>query len=243
MSETTGDMRSVSLVRIGTWNLDGHEHASVLASMDCDVLLLTECPGEASLPSYASYATTARVPGRKRQHWAAIMATEPLAPLPDPHPASASVQVGDLTFCSSVLPWLPVSEHWPWGSADHLGRVEEALGALAGTLEGGATIWGGDVNQPLAGNIAGFSRLAQATIHSALESHGLVAPTAELPGRPAGQFSIDHVAVPRGWLIREAGRIAVDPTLSDHDAYWIDASAGAIADVARTAVAVKYAED
>lgn len=220
-------MRSVALVRIGTWNLDGEwsdEHASVLVSLDCDVLLLTECPGGVSLPGHVSHATAGRVPGWKRQHWAAIMATQPISPLPDPHPASASVRIGDLTFCSSVLPWLPVSKHWPWGSADHLGRVEEAVGALAGILEGGATIWGGDWNQPLTGNIAGFSRAAQATISSTLQVHDLAAPTAELPGRPAGQFSIDHVAVPSGWTIREVGRIVADPTLSDHDAYWVDAS-------------------
>lgn len=214
-------------MRIGTWNLDGEwsdQHAAVLTSLACDVLLLTECPSEASLPSHGSHATAARMTGAKRPHWAAIIATQPISPLPDPHPASASVRMGDLTFCSSVLPWPLASEHWPWGSADHPGRVEEALGALAGALGGGATIWGGDWNQPLAGNIAGFSRAAQVIISSTLESHGLAAPTAEMPGRAAGQCSIDHVAVPRGWIIRGAGRIVVDPALSDHDAYWVDAS-------------------
>ncbi|MAY96572.1 endonuclease/exonuclease/phosphatase family protein [uncultured Nocardioides sp.] len=214
-------------MRIGTWNLDGRwsdRHAAVLTSLACDVLLLTECPENAELPSYASHATTARIPGEKHRHWAAIWATEPVTPLPDPHPASASVRIGDLTFCSSVLPWTLASAQWPWGPADHVGRVEEVLDALAETLGGGATVWGGDWNQPLAGNISGFSRAAQVSIAAALERHGMTAPTAEMSGRSTGQFSIDHVAVPRGWMVREVGRIVVEPALSDHDAFWVDVS-------------------
>lgn len=220
-------------MRIGTWNLDGNwseEHAAVLNALDCEVMLLTECLDATAVSRYEVHLSKARMGGSKGQHWAGVMAVPPFSPLPDPHPASAAVRLGDLTVCSSVLPWPLAFEHWPWGPADHGGRLDEVLGVLAGALRGRTAVWGGDWNQPLVGNLTGFSRVARKAIAQTVVEQGLVVATADLPGRRAGQGSIDHVAVPGGWVVQETGRTIVDPALSDHDAYWVD-------------VAVQSAED
>jgi hypothetical protein len=46
-------------------------------------------------------------------------------------------------------------------------------------------------------------------------------PTAELPHRLDGLLSIDHVAVPTTWTLRDVVRLDAEG-LSDHDAYVVD---------------------
>lgn len=211
-------------MRIGTWNVDGSwsaEHASVLRELDCEVLLLTECPVEASLPDYAMHATQALAEGAST-HWASILSSRPLESLPDPHPASAAALIEGVTVCASVLPWPLAGDLWPWGPDEHLPRMDEALGALADELVGRSTVWGGDWNQPFHGSLVGFSRAGRDVVTATLEKLDLQVPTASLPGRPPGQCSIDHLAVPRDWTVRGAGFVAVAEGLSDHDAYWVD---------------------
>lgn len=212
-------------MRIGTWNLDGSwsaDHASLLLQLDCEVLLLTECPAEVSLPGYGRHATAAVIAGTD-SHWATVLSTRPLEPLPDPHPASAAVLVGDVVVCASVLPWPLAGGSWPWGPPEHLPRMQQTLRELTGAFAGRTVVWGGDWNQPLTGSLAGFSRAARDAITASVEMLDLQVPTESLAGRAPGQGSIDHLAVPRSWTIRDAGRVPVDEDLSDHDAYWVDA--------------------
>jgi uncharacterized protein YbdZ (MbtH family) len=97
--------------------------------------------------------------------------------------------------------------------------METAAEAI-GTGIDGATVWGGDWNQPLTGNIAGFSRAAQTTLLKSVATHSLQVPTLNLSAQN-GQASIDHIAVPESWTVRSAARVQA-AELSDHDAYWVD---------------------
>lgn len=212
-------------MRIGTWNLDGSwsaEHASLLLQLNCDVLLLTECPTEASLREYGKHATQVLVENAST-HWATILSTRPMEPLPDPHPASAAVRIEGVLVCASVLPWPLAQDSWPWGPAEHLPRMHQALGGITDALTGRTAIWGGDWNQPLEGSLVGTSRAARDAITASTESLDLQVPTAFLPARPVGQRSIDHLAVPRSWTVWGAGCVPVDEHLSDHHSYWVEA--------------------
>jgi hypothetical protein len=211
-------------MRIGTWNLAGSwsaDHASLLLELGCDVLLLTECPAEATLPGYVRHATVTRISGTDT-HWSTVLSTRPMEPLPDPHPASAAVRIEGVVFCASVLPWPLAGDSWPWGPPDHRSRMQHTLVELGDAFGGRPVVWGGDWNQPLTGSLAGFSRAARDAIATSTEALGLQVPTRSLLGRTAGQGSIDHLAVPRSWTVREAGCVPVDVRLSDHDAYWVD---------------------
>lgn len=84
------------------------------------------------------------------------------------------------------------------------------------------SIWGGDWNQPLAGNLSGFSRSAQSAILSAVGGMRLQVPTAEVPSSSAPQRSIDHIALPQSWVVHATGHIPVGRDLSDHYAYWVE---------------------
>lgn len=210
-------------MRIGTWNLAGRwsaAHAAVVADLDADVLLLTEVPVQTQPPGYACHA--ARELMAPEVHWAAVLSRLPADPRPDPHPASAAVEADGVLFCSSVLPWPRAGVHWPWGSAGHADRMRETLTSLAGEMNDRVVVWGGDWNQPLTGNLAGFSRTGRDLVGSTARRLGLQVPTSELPGRPVGQAAIDHVAVPAEWQVDAVGTIRVADSLSDHDAYWVD---------------------
>src|SRR5690606_6731618 len=114
--------RFVCEMRIATWNLNGawsKGHASVLHALDCEVLLLTECPAEASLSGFSKHGTTRRI-DTGTTHWAAILSRRVLRPLPDPHPASAAASIGEVQFLATVLPWPLARSSWPWGSTAHL---------------------------------------------------------------------------------------------------------------------------
>ncbi|MDO5678651.1 MAG: hypothetical protein Q4G35_14235, partial [Propionibacteriaceae bacterium] len=105
-------------MRIGTWNLEGRwtpAHQEALASVDCDVWLLTEVNARTHLPGYHRHLTSALMGETK--HWAGVVSRHEPTVLADPHPASAAVVVDDLLWCSSVLPWRTASEN-PWGSGD-----------------------------------------------------------------------------------------------------------------------------
>ncbi len=202
----------------GGWS---QAHQAVFRQLDCDLLLLTETHVDVEVAGYRVHATSRRMGPRK--HWAAIVSNGVMVPMADPHPASAAALVNGTFVCASVLPWPLARENWPWGPTERQLRVESCLDDLVAAMPNDAIIWGGDWNQPLTGNLAGFSRVARASILSVLDRLSLQVPTASQPSRRQPQCSIDHVAVPQSWTVRAAGRIAVAPTLSDHDAYWIDA--------------------
>ena len=70
--------------------------------------------------------------------------------------------------------------------------MRRALAAIGASVPAGGAVWGGDWNQPLTGNLAGFSRVVQDQLLAAVEALGLQVPTADLPGRAGTQSSIDH---------------------------------------------------
>jgi len=157
------------------------------------------------------------------KHWAAVAYNGVMDPIDDPYPASAAALIDGIFVCTSVLPWPLAQEDWPWGPTEHQLRMEMNLDHLVAAMKNNAVIWGGDWNQPLTGNLAGFTRAAQASILGVVDRLSLQVPTASQPSRHRAQQSIDHVAVPQSWTVRAAGHVAVESSLSDHDAYWVDA--------------------
>ncbi|MFC6287600.1 endonuclease/exonuclease/phosphatase family protein [Nocardioides sp. GCM10027113] len=212
-------------MRIGTWNLAGRStdaHVDLLLGLDCDVLLLTEVSEALDLPGYHRHVTATRMAPRRR--WAGVLARRDLAPLPDPHPASAAVRVGGLTVCSTVLPWRTCGAE-PWGLGNHGARTRLAVETLLRHLPRTGLVWGGDWNHSLSGVERAGSAVGRKAVLGALEQWGLVAPTAELDHQIDGQLSIDHVAVPSDWSVTGAERIRADALgsrLSDHDAYVVE---------------------
>lgn len=214
-------------MRIGTWNLAGRwsdDHRSLLLEADCDVWLLTEVNERTCLPGYAVHLSAAPMATRRR--WAAVASRLPMASIPDPHPASASAQIGARTYVSSVLPWKGCSSGPPWVGKRHADKTASAVGDLLLRLRATPSlVWGGDWNHALIGKEYAGSKAGRASIIGALDELGLVVPTAELPHAIEGLLSIDHVAVPAG-LDATARRVVAEcegKRLSDHDAYVVDA--------------------
>ena len=95
-------------MRIGTWNLAGRwspEHEQLIRSQDADVWLLTEVSERLHVEDYDLHLTEALMAANRR--WAGVLARTDLglAPLTDPHPASALANIEGWTYCSSILPW------------------------------------------------------------------------------------------------------------------------------------------
>ena len=208
-------------VRIGTWNLAAKwtpRHAAVLEEADGDVWLLTEVVDAVALSGYSVHLCSARMsPG---QHYAGVMTRLPMAPLPDPHPASAAVRIGAFIYCSSVLPWAAKDDPRVWGDGNQGVRTAATVLALRGALVPGETVWGGDFNHALDGPTSGSGSAAgREAINGLADALELVLPTRNLPHRRPGILSIDHIGIPRTWRLSSADRVEVPSSLSDHDAY------------------------
>jgi hypothetical protein len=214
-------------VPIGTWNLDARwssGHAKVLTESDGDVWLLTEVSSAVDLAGYETHQRVARMsPG---QHYAGVMARLPLTAQLDPHPATAAARIGEVTFCSSLLPWADRDEPAVWGDGNQAQRTQQAMSALHSRLVPGRSVWGGDFKHALdgpprwAGSAAGRS-----AINELAASLDITVPTADLPHRKLGIHSIDHIGVPTAWTIIDARRVEEPESLSDHDAYVVEALA------------------
>lgn len=214
-------------MRIGTWNLEGRwsaDHARAMAGARCDVWLLTAIRPRVSLEGYHQHLATALI--AEGNHWAGLLSRWPIEPEPDPHPASALGRIDGHLYCASVLPWPLLHEDGVdlWEGEDHLSRVTSTIEALAPVLGGAEAVWGGAWNQPLAGNIVGYSRTVQEALGAAVDDLGMQVPTATLRARNGRQNTVDQVAVPKTWLLADAGAVTVDGALSDHDIYWVEAS-------------------
>lgn len=213
-------------MRIGTWNLEGRwtdGHRELLAAVDAVVWLLTEVPRHVSLPGFEAHVTTARMDAR--QHWAGVFSRFPLQPLPDPHPASAAAVGEGVAWCSSILPWRSCGSA-PWGDGSSGEKTARAVTRLMNALPAGALVWGGDWNHSLRGRESAGSHVGRAAIQEALGRRRLTSPTADLPHRLDGLFTIDHIAVPDSAEILAVNRISAEGAdgrrLSDHDAYTVD---------------------
>ena len=170
-------MRWDHLVRIGTWNLAGRwtrEHARFVLNLDCDVLLLTEVSERVVIPGYGLHLGTALMAQRRR--WAGVASRLEISPLRDPHPASAMALMAGSTFCSSILPWKGARSRDIWAGSRHAEWTESCLSSLLPALPTERLIWGGDWNQPLTGNLAGFSRATQDELLAAVEATDIPVP-------------------------------------------------------------------
>lgn len=213
-------------MRIGTWNLEGRwsaDHADALAEADCDIWLLTEAPSRTTLDGFEQHLSAALTPGSL--HWSGLLSRLSLERLPDPHPTAVAARVDGVMVCASVLPWPFADPDLPWEGESQLEQVGTTVAAVQDVLKGEVAVWGGGWNQPLHGNIVGFSRTVQTAILTAVDALGLQVPTASLTARHGrGQSSIDHVAVPASWVLAEAGKLDLPDGFCDHDAYWVDAA-------------------
>ena len=211
-----------SLVRIGTWNLAGRwspDHERLMAAQECDLWLLTEVSDRVELPGMRRHIGQEHMAARR--HWAAILSHHRFEPLEDPHPASASIQMGDTTFVSSVLPWRSCGARHPWIGSRHEEKTQAAVGSVLESLKG-SVIWGGDWNHALHGPEYAGSRAGRSHIENAVSQLELQVPTERLSHRIEGLLSIDHIAVPKGVLVQAAERVSAatdEKRLSDHDAY------------------------
>jgi len=217
-------------MRIGTWNVENRlitdEHRDLLLDQKCDVWLLTEVNRK-----WADHAGTnvlhfnshlsKGVMGRN-QHWAAVLSISPLAPLDDPHPASATAVVNGVTYCSAILPWRGVkADSAPWHGSNHSEMTEEAIETLLSKLPTGDLVWGGDWNHSLIGKEHAGSMGGRNHLLEAIKNLGLNVPTTCLSHRGNYCQAIDHIGVPLSWKVESAKRINAEG-LSDHDAYVVE---------------------
>lgn len=210
-------------MRIGTWNLAGRwsaVHHRFIRDLDCDVLLLTEVSERVSIDGYVGHLGEAVMASKRR--WAGVFSREPISPLPDPHPASALARVGDLKFCSSILPWRSCGNRPPWIGPRHVDKTTHAVEHLVGVLPRTGLVWGGDWNHALHGREYAGSTGGRTALLKAVAELGLMVPTRDLPHRLEGLLTIDHIAVGQAESVRGVDRHVpfVDGRhLSDHDAY------------------------
>jgi hypothetical protein len=213
-------------MRIGTWNLAGrwtNAHATLLAGLDCDVLLLTEVSERLDLHGYNQHATEARMAAKR--HWSAVLSRAELEPLTDPHFATAAAEASGVRFLSSILPWKGCGTRWP-GVNTHE-RTTLAVQAIERSIEGSpVVVWGGDWNHSLSGREYAGSTAGRADILRTVDALDLQVPTTALGHPIDGLVSIDHIALPTSWSVTSADRVlAVDGVgkrLSDHDAYVVE---------------------
>jgi hypothetical protein len=212
----------VTVVRIGTWNMQGRwtaAHAALLQTLACDVWLLTEVNARLEMPTCHRYATSALMaPGR---FWAAVMTRSRAEQLPEPHAASATVSLDGATYCSSVLPWRSCGQRSPWIGERHVDKTRAALTSIDEGLPAGPLVWGGDWNHALDGKEYAGSNGGRDAIADLLIRRQLHVPTADLPHRIPGLLSIDHIALTRHIRVTQAKRIGAGG-LSDHDGYLVE---------------------
>lgn len=217
-------------MRIGTWNLEGKwsvDHASIIESMNADLLLLTEVPVSISLDRYSGVSSGLM---SVRNHWSAAYSRVGGWAAPSPHETSAAWSLGDLAVVSTVLPWPTwqpgdcLTDPWTGPQAHRMVQTCDAI--VAGLADCGPLIWGGDWNTPLEGTLAGFDRSAQEAVLRTVERLDLHVATAHLAHANRVSRSIDHIALPSGWAILEAEVAEVPRSASDHSAYVVEVQCG-----------------
>ncbi len=209
-------------MRIGTWNLDAQnspEHLRIIGGLDCDVWLLTEVQAALPLPGGALAMSASQMD--RNQHFAVVWSRAGGRPLDAPNPATAAMEVDEVRFYSSVLPWRTCGPDWPWCEGDQAGRTANAVDSLDRVFSADV-VWGGDWNQTMTGPNYGGTRIGRAAIENLLARRGLFLATRDLPHRESGMAAIDHIAVPDDWTIKSAKRLIVPSRLSDHDAYVVE---------------------
>ena len=209
---------------IGTWNLAGRwsmDHARVIEDADCDIWLLTDVPSRASVAGYHQHLSAGR--HGASAHWSGVLSRLAAEPVRHHSPTATVLSIADIVIASTVLPWPEPHEDEPWEGDSHAERYATALTETGDLLLGHIPIWGGTWNQPLMGNIIGYSRQAQDALEAFLTVHDLQVPTRDLLGRQR-QYTTDHVAVPASWTVLASGKVEVDPGLSPYDLFCVEAT-------------------
>ncbi len=221
-------------MRIGTWNIQGRiptdRHLELFRNQRCDVWLLTEVHSQLvqALENDDNFQCLGSDKMPRGPYWAVIACPKSasISRLPEPHPASVSVNCDEVTFCVSILPWKDAKDEAPWAGSNHATRTQSVLNALLKALPRKKLVWGGDWNHALSGNEVAGNKSGRSHVLEAVQELGLVVPTADLPSQVDGiegerYLSIDHIAVPASWQVRSKQHISCKG-LSDHDAYVID---------------------
>lgn len=212
-------------MRIGTWNLAGHwdgRHLTLIETMNCDVLLLTEVSERLDAPGYDLHLGRQLMAPKRR--WAAVASRLSMSPEPDPHGASAMVELQGLRVCSSILPWRSCGSQDPWVGVT---SAEKTSATVAGVEASAPAVWGGDWNHALSGREWTGPVAGRRSLLAAVKRLELHVPTASSPHQIEGLLSIDHIAVPKSWVVsaKQRHRAFVGETrISDHDAYVVEAS-------------------
>lgn len=211
-------------MRIGTWNLAGRwsmDHARVIEDADCDIWLLTDVPARVSASGYHQHLSVGR--RGPSAHWSGILSRLAAAEVVHTSPTATVLSIADIVLVSTVLPWPEPHADEPWEGESHAERYAGALAETGALLDGHIPICGGTWNQPLMGNIIGYSRQAQDALEAFLNNHSLQVPTRDLLGRQR-QYTSDHVAVPASWTVIASGKVEVDPALSPFDLFCVEAA-------------------
>ena len=190
--------------------------------MKCDVLLLTEVSERLDVPGYDLHLGRQLMAPRRR--WAAVASRLSMSPESDPHGASAMVRLEGLRVCSSILPWRSCGTRDPWVGVT---SAEKTSAAVAGIEASAPAVCGGDWNHALSGREWTGSVAGRRYLLAAVERLELQVPTAPSPHQIEGLLSIDHIAVPKSWVVsaKQRHRAFVGATrISDHDAYVVEAA-------------------
>lgn len=142
-----------------------------------------------------------------------------------PHPATAAGISDGTTFWSSILPWRSAGEREIWPGTKHADWTRHTIAELQVAVPTTPLVWGGDWNHALSGREHAGSAAGRDAVRSAVGDLDLQVPTAPLEHRLPGHLSIDHIAVPRTWTVKNAIRLVAErggARLSDHDAYVVE---------------------
>lgn len=215
-------------MRIGTWNMDGKKRSDdrigLLRGHNCNIWLLTELnsqciSADGKVAGYHCHYTQEFMTADR--YWAAILSDSPIAPLPDPHPASAAAVVSGITYCSTILPWRSCGSGPPWVGENLTEKTQATIKQLLISLPQRELVWGGDWNHSLEGREFVGSNEGRDSLKQAIELLELQVPTSRLASRLDGCLSIDHIAIPKSWQFKKAQGVPANG-MSDHDAYVVD---------------------
>ena len=125
-------------------------------------------------------------------------------------------------ICASILPWRTCGARSPWTGASTAERTASAVTAIEAAAP---TVWGGDWNHAMSGREWAGAKAGRQHILDAVERLSLQVPTAGAPHQIDGLLSIDHIALPADWDVRDVEHhpaFAAGARLSDHDAYVVE---------------------
>ncbi len=206
----------------------GRAPPGLIETMDCDVLLLTEVSERMEIPGYDLHL--GRLLMMPKRRWAAVASRLPLRPMLDPHGASAIAELDGLRVCSSILPWHSCGTQDPWAGAT---TAEKTIAAVAAVEATAPAVWGGDWNHTLSGREWAGSVAGRQSVLESVERLGLQVPTADSPHQIEDLLSIDHIAIPKSWVVGATQRhraFVGESRISDHDAYVVEAASASTDD-------------